>query len=225
MKAWCVVVCAGVLALAGCSGAHGAPPHTVSMPRDGRDSATLEVVNGATTVTVGTASLGGNLIRVSTPDNSGIRPALAGHGPVLLHLDPTGGSGPAAVRILLNPQVTWRLRFAGGTSLTSVNLGHGRVAGVDFAAGASVITMTLPRPGGTASVVLAGGASRATLSLPAGVPARLRLDGGAASATLAGQTHVGVAGGTVLTASGWAQAASRYDIDAPAGVSAISVAG
>jgi hypothetical protein len=225
MKAWRVVACVGVVALAGCSGAHRGPPHTVTMPRDGRGSATLEVVNGATTVTVGTADLGDNLIRVSTPGNSGIRPALAGRGPVLLYLDPTGQDGPAAVRILLNPHVIWRLRFAGGTSLTALSLGHGRVAGVDFAAGTSMISMTLPRPGGTASVVLAGGASQATLSLPAGVPARLRLDGGAASATLAGRTYIGVAGGTVLVAPGWAHAASRYDIDAPAGVSAISVAG
>ena len=72
--------------------------------------------------------------------------------------------------------------------------------------------------------MLAGGESQALLSLPAGVPARLRLDGGAASATLAGQTYTGVAGGTVLAAEGWAGAPSRYDIEAPAGVSAISVA-
>jgi hypothetical protein len=58
-----------------------------------------------------------------------------------------------------------------------------------------VITLTLPRPGC------------------------------AWTATLAGQTYTGVADGTVLAAPGWAQAASRYDIDAPAGVSAISVAG
>jgi hypothetical protein len=220
-----MVACAGVVALAGCSGTHRVPPHTVTMPRDGRDSAALKVVNGATTVAVGTANLGGNLIRVSTPRDSGIRPSLAGHGTVLLYLNSTGGSGPAAVRILLNPHVIWRLEFAGGTSLTSVELGHGRVSDVDFAAGTSVITMTLPRPGGTASVVLAGGASQVTLGLPAGVPARLRLDGGAASATLAGLTHTGVAGGTVLAAPGWDRAASRYDIDAPAGVSAISVTG
>jgi len=98
-------------------------------------------------------------------------------------------------------------------------------AGVDFAAGTNVITMNLPQPGGTASVRLAGGASQVTLGVPAGVPARLRLDGGAASATLAGQTYTGVADGTVLAAPGWAQAASGYDIDAPAGVSAISIAG
>jgi hypothetical protein len=55
------------------------------------------------------------------------------------------------------------------------------------------------------------------------VPARLRLTGGGAFATLAGHTCTGVAGGTVLAAAGWTRAASRYDIDAPAGVSAISV--
>lgn len=35
-----------------------------------------------------------------------------------------------------------------------------------------MITMTLPRPGGTVSVVLAGGVSQATLHLPVRVPAR-----------------------------------------------------
>jgi hypothetical protein len=224
MKAWRVAVCAGFVALVGCSGPHRVPPHTVAMPRDGRQSAALTVVSGAATVIVGTADLGDSLIRVSTLASSGVRPVLAGRGPVMLYLDATGQSGPAAVRIVLNRHVIWRLMFAGGTSLTTVNLGQGRVSSVDFAAGSSVIQMTLPRPSGTALVVLAGGASQATLSLPAGVPARLRLDGGAASATLAGQTYTGVAGGTVLAAPGWAGSASRYDIEAPAGVSAISVA-
>src|SRR2546423_188047 len=82
MKAWRVALCAGVVALASCSGGHRAPPHTVTMARDGLRSATLEVVNGATTVTVGTADLGGNLIRVSTPDDSALRPSLLGPGPV-----------------------------------------------------------------------------------------------------------------------------------------------
>src|SRR5205823_5380924 len=128
---------------------HGPPPsgsrcwHT----------APLKIVSGAATVVVGTANVGDNLIRVSPPVNSGVRPILAGRGPVLLYLDATGQSGPAAVHILLNPHVIWRLTFAGGTSLTTVNLGQGRVRSVDFAAGSSVIQMTLPRPAGTASVV------------------------------------------------------------------------
>jgi hypothetical protein len=61
--------------------------------------------------------------------------------------------------------------------------------------------------------------------LPAEVPARLRLDGGAASATLAGQTYTGLADGTVLAVPGCARAVNRYGTHAPAGVSAISVAG
>ena len=61
MKAWRAAVCFGLVALAGCSGAHRGPPHTVTVPRDGRDSATLEVINGAAPVTVGTADLGGDL--------------------------------------------------------------------------------------------------------------------------------------------------------------------
>ena len=83
--------------------------------------------------------------------------------------------------------------------------------------------MQLPPPAGTVTVVLAGGASQVNLSLPAGVPARLRLDGGASSATIGGHTYTGVAGGTVLAMPGWDGAPSRYDIDAPACVSAISV--
>lgn len=183
------------------------------------------MVSGATTITVGTADLGGQLLRVSTPVNSGIRPDLVTGRKVLLYLDSTGLGGPAAVRILLNPGVTWRLEFAGGTTATSVDMRHGRVSGLDFAAGSSAIALTLPRPAGTATVVLAGGASQATLRVPDGVPARLRLDGGAASATIAGRTYSGIAGGTVLAAPGWDQATSRYDVQAASGVSAISVTG
>lgn len=224
MKAWGVAVCAGVVTLAACSGPHRGPSHAAAMPQAGRHTAVLEVVSGATTLSVGTGNLGGSLLRAWTPASSGIRPVLTERGPmVLLHLESAGHGGPAAVHVLLNPHVTWRLVFAGGTSRTTVSLGQGRVSSVDFAAGTSVIQMTLPRPGGTTPVVLAGGASQATLRLPAGVPARLRLTGGAAFATLAGHTYTGVPGGTVLAAAGWAQAASRYDIDAPAGVSAISV--
>jgi hypothetical protein len=56
------------------------------------------------------------------------------------------------------------------------------------------------------------------------VPARLQLWGGASAATLGGQTYTGLGGGTVVAMPGWAGAANRYDVAAPAGVSDISVA-
>jgi hypothetical protein len=221
---------AGLLALAACSpsalslAAHGhAWPHTVMTARNGRQQAELDVVSGATAVTVGSARLGNVLMVASTPANSGISPGLTVTGAVRLSLGGTGQPGPAVLNIVLNSQVKWRLVFAGGASLTSVNLGAGRLGSADFAAGSAVINLWLPRPAGTVTVVLAGGASQVRISLPAGIPAQLRLDGGASSATIGGHPYTGVAGGTVLTAPGWAGAASRYQIDAPAGVSAISV--
>ena len=182
------------------------------------------MLSGATSITVGTAALPGELVRVSTPDGSGSVPGLAvSGGTVQLSLRGSGtGGGPAVVRITLNRGVAWRLTFSGGASQTGVFLGRGRLREADFTAGTSQVTMRLPRPRGTVTIVLAGGASQVTLTAPPGVPARLALDGGASTATLAGRTTAGIAGGTVLTGPGWSRAADRYDIQAPAGISDIS---
>jgi hypothetical protein len=225
--AW-FAVGAGLMAVAACSSVAARPaaadrPHTVTAARDGRERAELDVVSGAATVTISSARLGGELMRASTPANSGVAPDLVAGTTTQLFLDGTGRPGPAALRILLNSQVTWRLVFTGGASQMSVDLGAGRFGGADFAAGSALITMRLPEPEGTVTVVLAGGASQVSIGIPTGVAARLRLDGGAASATIGGHSYTGVAGGTMLTMPGWASAPRRYDIDAPAGVSAIAV--
>jgi hypothetical protein len=146
-------------------------------------------------------------------------------GQLQVFLDSTGGSGANAVTIELSSAVTWQLQFSGGASQTTLQLARGKVSGIDFAAGTNLISMTLPRPGGTVVVTIAGGASQATLGVPAGVPTRLRLYGGASTATLDGQTHTGIAGGTVLTPPGWTRAASRYDVNATAGVGSVTVTG
>ena len=218
-----------IVALTGCTtgGFDSLPavprPHTAELDRHGQQTAELDVVSGAATLSVAAAPLGGQLLRAWTPAGSGIRPDLVAAGSVQLFLDSTGHSGPAAVRVVLNSAVRWSLRFSGGASQTSVSLAKGMLGGADFTAGSSLITMSMPRPRGTVTVTLAGGASQVSLAVPAGVPARLRLDGGASTATIGGHTYTGLAGGTVLAAPGWAQAANRYDIDAPAGVSAITV--
>jgi hypothetical protein len=206
-------------------GGAAAPPHTVSLPLDGRSRAALAVLSGATSISVGTAALPGDLVRVSTPDGSGSVPGLVlsgGTAQLSLRDSGTGGGGPAAVAITLNRGVAWRLTFSGGAGQTAVFLGTGRLRGADLTAGSSQVTMRLPRPRGTVTIVLAGGASQVTLTAPPGVPARLALDGGASTATVAGQRTTGIAGGTVLTAPGWSAAANRYDIEAPAGVADIS---
>jgi hypothetical protein len=181
--AW-IAVGAGLLAAAACSPAAARPaaaghdrPHAVTAAREGRDRMELDVVSGATAVAISSARLGGGLLRASTPADSGVVPDLVVGDKAQLFLDGTGLSGPAALRIVLNSQVTWRLVFTGGASDMSVDLGAGRFGGADFAAGSALITMRLPEPDGTVTVVLAGGASQVSLSIPAGVaapPARRR---------------------------------------------------
>jgi hypothetical protein len=198
--------------------------HVAKVAATGQHAATLAVVTSAATLTVTGAALPGSLMRVTTPGSSGVRPELlASAGRVRLSLLATGLPGPSAVSIELSTAVSWQLQFIGGTNQTSVNLSNAQVAGIDFTGGSSVIQMTLPRPAGTAVITLAGGASQVNLTTPPGVPARLRLYAGASAATLAGQSYNGVARGTVLSSPGWAQAASRYDIDAPAGINDITV--
>jgi len=227
---------AGAAAIAGCSGVptaqtgpHFGPTsaaaHTASLAATGERQATLALVSGAATVTVSSAALPSTLVRAWTPTNSGVRPELlASTGRVQLFLDDTGQSGAGAISIQLSPAVTWQLEFTGGSNQTILSLGDSKISSIDFTAGASLIQMTLPRPSGTATITLAGGVSQVNLTVPRGVPTRLRLYGGASTATLGGAAHVGLRRGTVLSSPGWAQAANRYDVDAPAGISDISVA-
>ncbi len=200
--------------------------YTAQVPASGQRHATMTVVTGAATVTVTAAAIPGSLVRVLTPGNAAIRPQLVSStGQVQLSLLSTGQRGPSTVSIQLSTAVVWQLQFNGGTSQTVVILTNGKIAGIDFTAGSSLIQLALPRPAGTATITLAGGASQVSLTVPAGVPTRLRLDGGASAATLTGQAHTGLGRGTVLTSPGWAQAANRYDVDATAGIGEISVAG
>jgi hypothetical protein len=241
---WRVLAFAAAAALAGCTSnltiggvstagvVHRSqlPPapagYVASLGASGQQEASLAVLSGAASVTVSAAALPGQLLRAWTPTGSSIRPELVVvNGTVQVYLGGTGHSGPDTVWIQVSSAVRWRLQFSGGASQTSVQMSNGAVDGIDFTAGSSLITMQLPEPAGTVPVTLAGGASQVNISLPKGVPARLRLYGGASLAMLGGRAYSGVSGGKILTGPGWSAAANRYDFAAPAGVSLISVSG
>ncbi len=206
-----------------------APP-TASLGTGGRSRATLEVLTGTTTLTIGTADFGagGTLLRVSTP---------AGGPPPHLRGTDVGGTSPpdqatvvelaapgaSQVTVTLNTAVRWRLILGGGTTRTTADLRGGQVTGIAFTAGSSVISLALPRPRGDVPIQLAGGASQFLLSLPEGVPARVTAVGGAGEVSVEGQDHVGVAGGSVFTTAGWTGGAPGFDIDATAGTSRLAV--
>jgi hypothetical protein len=189
-----------------------------------RDQAELDVVSGATTVTIATADLHNRLYLASTPADAGVAPtATQNGGTIAVSLTSTGRQGPAALRILLSSGVDWRIRLDGGATEESVDLSHARLAALDFGAGASHIDVSLPRPVGTVPVTMSGGASSFQLHLPDGVPARVRFAGGAGSATVDGTVRQGIAGGTTIDGADWTGATNRYDIDNTAGVSDLTL--
>lgn len=204
-------------------------PHTASLLADGRTQATLDVLSGTTTLTIGVAHFGpgGSLLRVTTPPGD----QAAG----LRVTDANGTAGPgenaqvelspnaSAVTVTLNADVSWQLNLGGGTTQTVADLRGGHVSGIAFTAGSSSISLALPRPSGSVTVRLAGGASEFLLSLPLGVPARVTAGGGAGDVSLLGQDHTGVSGGSAFTTPGWTLGVTGYDIDATSGASHIAV--
>ena len=236
LGAWgaAVVTAAAAALLAACSsatpqqlGIPAAAPHTVSLTAGGRTRASLDVLTGTTVLTIGTASFGpgGPLLTVTTPAGTPV--------PLLSASDPDGaGNGTLvdlsapnapAVTVTLNAGVSWQIDLDGGATRTDVDLRGGRLSGIAFNAGSSLVTLALPRPHGSVPVQMVGGASEFQLSLPTGVPARVTAGGGASQVSLEGREHTGVAGGSVFTTTGWAPGVTGFDIDATAGVSQITV--
>jgi hypothetical protein len=226
-------VTAAVAIVAAATGASGtalafppaSPAHVVTLPAAGRTQATLNVTSGTPVLRISAARLGGTLLRVSTPAGAPVQPVLSGSRPIVLSLTgAAGGPGQTGtVDVLLNAAVLWSIDLAAGTQRTDVDMRGGKVAVIAVTAGSDILDMTLPRPAGTVPLLFGGGASQFRLTLPGGVPARVVADGGAGYLTLDGQTLTGVAGGTVLATPGWATARARFEIDAIAGVSRLTV--
>ncbi|WP_410811136.1 hypothetical protein [Micromonospora sp. 067-2] len=198
--------------------------HTAVGDRGDLRDATFVLVNGADVVRVRSADLGDDLYRVSTPAEAKVRPAVTvADGSVLAGLAASDGAGPALVEVTLNEAVRWRVRLGGGAQEETLDLRSGLVDEVEFAAGTNRAEVTLPPAKGTIRVSMTGGASRLLVHLAGDAPVQVRAGGGAARVTVDGDSRSGVAGGTTLTPAGWAAAGDRYDIDAVAGVSELTV--
>jgi hypothetical protein len=198
-----------------------AAPHTVTGALAGRTRAGFDLIDGAKQVTVRAAALGDVLYRISTPaGGAGVPRADERDGRVQLRFD----GDAQAVDVVLNAAVLWELRFAGGAEISAIDLSAGRVGGVDLAGGAGRIRLTLPRPDGTLQVRMSGGVSLFDVRTAERTPVRVRVGQGAGQVTLDGRNHAGVGAGEIFTPAAWATAVDRVDVDASAGMSALTVA-
>ncbi|GAA2555764.1 hypothetical protein GCM10010435_27960 [Winogradskya consettensis] len=195
--------------------------HVVEGVRSGRTVAGFDLVDGARSVTLRTADLGDGLYRVSTPVGQAAVPLSEERdGRVQVRM-----AGDAeAVDITLSSRVRWDLRVGGGADSSVIDLSGGRVGGVDLSGGATRISLVLPPPDGTLNVRMSGGVSLLDVRTAADVPVRVRVGRGAGQVVLDGLTHSGVAAGGTFSSPSWDTAADRVDLDAVAGLAALTVA-
>lgn len=197
---------------------------TAQVPRDGRSEARLEVLDGATDVRVAAGDLGDQLLRVETPSGGALVPQVTeSDGAVRVGLAETGNGGAGVVEIVVNREVLWSVRVLGGAAGQRIDLTEARVSHVDLAGGASTMDLLLPTPTGTVEIRMSGGVSTWRIARPEQVPVQVRLGSGAGSVTLDDQRRDGIGGGETIASDGWADATDRYDIDAVAGVSDLTV--
>jgi hypothetical protein len=226
MRIRAIVVAVVIVATgAACSHSNGSPvngagPFTAHAARGATQHDEFVVLSGVTSLRIVIANTGTNLFEASSPVGAAVRPVVVTDpDQVRLEVVSTRLSGASEVDVQLSSSVLWQVTVDGGTTDESLDLHSGRVSGVDVVGGTSHLDLRLPAASGTMTVRETGGASAVGVHAFANVPAQVRFAGGAGSSTIDGVSRSGIAGGTVVTSTGWAAATNKYDIELDGGVS------
>ncbi|MFY1631795.1 hypothetical protein ACN27F_00715 [Solwaraspora sp. WMMB335] len=208
----------------GFDGGDGAPAWTVQEPLGGRTVARLEVLDGATEIRVLAADLGDQLLRARTPPQGAVAPQVTVRDDsVQVGLAETGNGGTGVLDIELHRDVRWSVRILGGATEQRIDLTGTRISEVELAGGVSTLDIVLPEPDGTVGIRMSGGAGTWRVEAPAQVPVRVRAGSGAGSISVDGERRDGVAAGETVSTPSWEETTDRYDIDAAAGFSDLTV--
>ena len=204
-------------------GAGGAKTRTVSAPLDNRDTASFELLAGATSVHVTIGELGDDLYRISTPDDAGILPdPTIRDDDVKLQVSKDGSGTGGEIEVVLAAKVRWQLRFSGYAEKQVIDVSGGQVSGIEMVAGAKQVQLTLARPTGTVPLKINGEVDDLVLKSPADNPMRIKLGGGAQTVVAGSRTLKEMAPGSTLTPKGW-NTTDRYDVTAGARITALTV--
>jgi class 3 adenylate cyclase len=128
-----------------------------------------------------------------------------------------------ASTVTLNGSVPWRIEARGGLAHVTASLDAVQLLGLEVNGGARAVVLSLPRPWGTVPVRLLSGASDVTVHRPAGVGARVQVDGGSKNLILDEQRFGAVGGQTIWQSANWETAANRYEVSFLRGARAVTV--
>ena len=128
-----------------------------------------------------------------------------------------------ASTVTLNGSVPWLIEARGGIAHVTAGLETIQLLGFEVRGGARAVVLRLPRPWGAVPVRLLNGASDLAVHRPAGVGARVEVNGGSQNLSLDDQRFGAVGGQTVWQSADYETAANRYDITILRGARAVTV--
>lgn len=128
-----------------------------------------------------------------------------------------------AARIALSRELAWSIEVDGGLTDLDADLRPIRLSGLSVRGGANHLRLRLPKPDGTVRVTVAGGANAVRIERPRGVPAAVRIRGGASRVTFDDRRIKTVSGDLELRSDDFGGAADRYEIAFAGGTSQLEI--
>jgi hypothetical protein len=124
--------------------------------------------------------------------------------------------------IHLNSTLPWSISANSGAATDTFQLAHVNVRSIDVNTGASREEITLGKPSGVVPITVNGGALTVHLHRPAGIPASVKVSGGAVNLDADGQQHRGI-GNQSWQSAGYEGAADAYRVEINGGACTVGI--
>lgn len=218
-------VATAVFVLTGCRGGGGetvSPKASAySAPLSSVSAGHLVVEGGATSVVLHVSK---NMSSLFQATSEGVPPKVTvGGGNVAVDLTSADVTKRRDVAITLNGSIPWDVSIRGGVARLDAALVGLELRSFALTGGLAHADLMLPMPKGTVPVALEGGVTNVAIDRPAGVPARLFIEGIGAAVTFDGQSHDVLGVRTEDKSAGYDAASDRYDISVKGAAAKLTV--
>ncbi len=133
------------------------------------------------------------------------------------------GGGHRTAEIILNSTIPWRIAIQGHGTMVTAKLDGLILAALDVTGGGSSIHLELPTPSGVVPIRINGAASEVTIRRPAGVAARVHLQGFASMLVFDDQQVSGMGRGVWLQSASYNMADPSYDFEVKGATSMVTI--
>jgi DNA-binding MarR family transcriptional regulator len=128
-----------------------------------------------------------------------------------------------AAEVTLSVAIPWQIVIQGGAWEITAELGGLNLAGLEVKGGLNMVRLDLPAPSGVVPMRISGGVSGVVVRRPAGVAARVHLQGWAAEFAFDDQTFSAVGNNVRLQSSDFDPDAPYYDIEVASSANQLTI--